>query len=113
MISDFYDDPANIVASLKTLKSKGNDIMAFHIMDNFELTFPFEDMAQFEDLETKRKLHIIPEYLRSQYLTILDEHMTKLRQGLKANQIDYVLMNTSQPLDQGLFAYLAARSNTT
>ena len=38
--------------------------MAFHIMDDFELTFPFEDMAQFEDLETNEKLHVIPEYLR-------------------------------------------------
>ena len=40
----------------------------FHIMDNFELTFPFEDMAQFEDMETQKKLHVIPEYLRKQYL---------------------------------------------
>ena len=36
----------NIIAGLKALKSKGNDIMAFHIMDDYELTFPFEDMAQ-------------------------------------------------------------------
>ena len=112
VISDFYDDPVNIVAGLKALKTKGNDIMAFHIMDDFELTFPFEDMAQFEDLETKKKLHVIPEYLRTQYLSILGDHMKKLKQDLKAAQIDYTLMNTSQPLDAGLFAYLAARSNS-
>ncbi len=44
----------------RQLKAKGNDIIVFHIMDNFELTFPFEDMAQFEDLETRKKLHVIP-----------------------------------------------------
>jgi hypothetical protein len=38
--------------------------------------------------------------------------MKKLKQDLKAAQIDYTLMNTSQPLDAGLFAYLAARANT-
>src|SRR4029079_6368749 len=74
VISDFLDEPANIIAGLRALKAKGNDIMAFHIMDDFELTFPFEQMAQFEDLETQRKLHVIPEYLRKQYLTVLNSH---------------------------------------
>jgi uncharacterized protein (DUF58 family) len=112
LISDLYDEPENIVAGLKQLKSKGNDIIVFHIMDDFELTFPFEDNAQFEDLETKRKLHVIPEYLRSQYLTILNDHMAKLRTEFSAAGIDYVLMNTSKPLDTGLFTYLAARSKS-
>jgi uncharacterized protein (DUF58 family) len=112
LISDLYDEPQNIVAGLKQLKSKGNDIIVFHIMDNFELTFPFEDMAQFEDMETKRKLHVIPEYLRTQYLVILDEHMKEIKKELSGSRIDYVLMDTSKPLDAGLFSYLAARIKT-
>ena len=62
---------------LKALRAKGNDIIVFHIMDNFELTFPFEDMAQFEDMETKRKLHVIPEYLQN------DCTPEKLSQGVR------------------------------
>jgi uncharacterized protein (DUF58 family) len=112
VISDFYDEPANIIAGLKALKSKGNDIMAFHIMDDYELTFPFEDMAQFEDLETEQKMHVIPEYLRPQYLSILNKHMEELKKGLSGAQIDYTLMNTSKPLDAGLFSYLAARASS-
>jgi Protein of unknown function DUF58 len=112
LISDFYDDPANILAGLKILKAKGNDIMAFHIMDDFELTFPFEDMAQFEDMETADKLHVIPEYLRTQYLNVIGNHIEALRKGMNAVQIDYTLMNTSRPLDAGLFSYLAARAHT-
>src|SRR6185369_12284501 len=106
LISDLYDEPDNIIAGLKALKAKGNDIIVFHIMDNFELTFPFEDMAQFEDMETKRKLHVIPEYLRKQYLTILNEHMDRIRKELSGTRIDYCLMDTSKPLDTGLFNYL-------
>lgn len=112
VISDFYDEPANIIAGLKALKSKGNDIMTFHIMDDYELTFPFEDMAQFEDLETAQKMHVIPEYLRPQYLKVLNDHMAALKKGLAGAQIDYTLMNTSKPLDAGLFAYLAARASS-
>ena len=112
LISDLYDEPDNIIAGLKALRAKGNDIIVFHIMDNFELTFPFEDMAQFEDMETKRKLHVIPEYLRKQYLTILNEHMERIRKELSGTRIDYCLMDTSKPLDMGLFTYLAARSKS-
>jgi uncharacterized protein (DUF58 family) len=112
LISDFYDEPAKILAGLKVLKAKGNDIMAFHIMDDFELTFPFQDMAQFEDMETQDKLHVIPEYLRTQYLNVVGNHIATLRKEMSAAQIDYTLMNTSKPLDSALFSYLAARART-
>ena len=112
LISDLYDEPDNIIAGLKVLKSKGNDIIVFHIMDHFELAFPFEDMAQFEDMETKRKLHVIPEYLRSQYLVIIKEHMERIRKELSGARIDYCLLDTSKPLDSALFAYLGARSKS-
>jgi len=112
VISDLYDEPENIMAGLKQLKAKGNDIMVLHIMDNFELTFPFMDAAQFEDMENKRKMHIIPEYLRSQYLTIINDHIARLRKEMSGARIDYTLMDTSKPVDEALFSYLAAREHS-
>jgi len=112
LISDLYDEPANIMAGLKQLKAKGNDVIVFHIMDDFELTFPFQEHAQFQDLETEKRMHVIPEYLRPQYLEILGQHMKELSTEMAANRIDYTLMNTSKPLDQGLFNYLSARART-
>src|SRR5438094_1658918 len=103
LISDLYDEPDNIIAGLKALKAKGNDIIVFHIMDNFELTFPFEDMAQFEDMETKKKLHVIPEYLRNQYLVILKDHMERLRKEMSGSRIDDCLIDTRKQLDAALF----------
>ena len=67
---------------------------------------------QFEDLETDRKMHVIPEYLRAQYLNVTSNHIEALRKGMNAVQIDYTLMDTSKPLDAGLFSYLAARAHT-
>ena len=110
--SDLYDEPENIMAGLKQLKAKGNDIMVLHVMDNFELTFPFMDAAQFEDMENKRKMHIIPEYLRSQYLTIINDHIARLRKEMSGARIDYTLMDTSKPVDEALFSYLAAREHS-
>jgi hypothetical protein len=56
---------------------------------------------------------VIPEYLRKQYLEILTQHMERIRKELSGARIDYCLMDTSKPLDQGLFTYLAARSKST
>jgi len=69
-------------------------------------------MAQFEDMETADKMHVIPEYVRNQYLNVIGNHIEALRKGMNAVQIDYTLMNTSKPLDAGLFSYLAARAHT-
>jgi uncharacterized protein (DUF58 family) len=68
LISDLYDEPDNIIAGLKALKAKGNDIIVFHIMDNFELTFPSRTWRSSKTWRQERSLHVIPEYLRKQYL---------------------------------------------
>lgn len=110
LISDLYDEAENVIAGVKDLRARGNDVIVFHIMDDFELTFPFANPAQFEDLENRNKMHVIPEYLREQYLKILAEHIRSVRAGLSAAGADYELMNTSKPLDLGLFSYLAKRA---
>ena len=44
--------------------------------------------------------------------SILEGHMKEIRKELSGSRIDYVLMDTSKPLDTGLFSYLAARIKT-
>lgn len=112
LISDLYDEPENILRGLKHMRSKGNDVVVFHVLDDFELRFPFEQTSEFLDMETGKKLHIIPEYLRRDYLQLINQHVDQMKKDLAAARIDYVVMNTSKPLDQGLFAYLAKRSTS-
>ena len=45
LISDFYEDPAAILESLKPLHFLGNDLIAFHVLDPMELDFGFEDAS--------------------------------------------------------------------
>ena len=112
VISDLYDDVSNIMAGIKHLRSKGNDVIVFHILDDFELNFPFDQMTEFEDLETTKKLNVIPQYLRREYLQLIHGHIEELDRELSKVGVDYTLMNSSKPLDAGLFAYLAKRAKT-
>jgi hypothetical protein len=80
------------------------------VLDDFELNFPFDRMTEFEDLETTKRLNVIPQYLRKEYLQLINGHIAELRQRLTAIGVDYTVMNTSEPLDAALFAYLLRRS---
>ena len=112
LVSDLYDEVDNIMTGIKHLRSKGNDVIVFHIMDDFELNFPFDKMTEFEDLETMKKLNVIPQYLKREYLQLVHGHIAELRKEMAAVGADYTLMNSSKPLDVGLFAYLAKRAKT-
>ena len=47
IVSDLYDEVENIVSSVKHLRAKGNDVIMFHVLDDFELNFPFDFLAGF------------------------------------------------------------------
>jgi uncharacterized protein (DUF58 family) len=112
LVSDFYDEVENIISSVRHLRSKGNDVIVFQVLDDFELNFPFDTMTEFEDLETEKKLNVIPQYLRKEYLQLIQGHIDALEKEFASIGVDYTLMNSSQPLDVGLFRYLARRAKT-
>jgi len=110
LVSDLYDEVENIIRGISHLRAKGNEVIVFHVLDDFELNFPFDQMTEFEDLETRKKLNVIPQYLRKEYLQLINSHIEELRARMTAIGVDYKLMNTSEPLDAALFAYLLRRS---
>jgi uncharacterized protein (DUF58 family) len=109
VISDLYEDPQAIVDALKPLRYGGTDLIVFHVLDPAEIEFPYDDATSFQDLETGRKLPVVPEKLRSQYRRLVQEHITALSKLCGKNRINYALFNTAMPLDNALFKFLAMR----
>ena len=109
LISDLLDDPARIIDGLKHLRFRGSDVLVFHTLDPFELTFPFEHAARFEDLETADEVLAVPTEVRARYLDQIQSLVERYRRELKLADIDYHLVDTATPLDGALLAYLAAR----
>jgi uncharacterized protein (DUF58 family) len=109
LISDFYEDPQQIIDALVHVRGRGNDLMVFHILDRDEIDFSFSDSTNFIDMETGEKLPVIPEYLRKQYKELVREHTTTLSKRIGETRADYAMFDTSKPLDQALFTYLLAR----
>lgn len=109
LVSDLYEDVDGILKAVRVLAGQGHDVIVFHVLDPAELEFPFESPASFEDLETGERMPVIPGKLRETYRGLVDEHVSALEERFKARRIDYVLLDTSRPLDHALFRYLVAR----
>lgn len=109
IISDLYDEPERVVRAVARLRNRGNDLIVLQVLDPAELDLPFDDAANFEDMETGEAIPVVPSQLREQYRTLMQEHTATLARLMREERIDYALFNTAQPLDHALFAYLADR----
>ena len=113
LISDLYDEPSAILDAIKGLRYKGNDLIVFHVLDPAELNFPYDEAANYRDLESGEAVPVIPEYLREEYRKLVKAHVSALSKSFGDNRIDYTLIDTSTPLDYALFHYLARRERAT
>ena len=109
VISDFYEEPEKIVRASAPLRFHGNEVVLFHILDPQEVRPELRSSALLVDLETDRRIEVIPEYTRTTYRTKIDTHIKQLRSRAQGAGMDYQLLVTSQPLDRALREYLSLR----
>ncbi|MEO7135273.1 MAG: DUF58 domain-containing protein [Vicinamibacterales bacterium] len=109
LVSDLLDDPAAVLEGLKHFRIRGTDVIVFHILDPYELQFPFEQAARFRDMETDEEVAAVPGAIRADYLEKIQGLIAFYRHELGVAGIDYCLLETSQPLELGLMAYLMTR----
>ena len=110
LISDLLDDPAPAIKGLRHLKFRGTDVVVFQLLDPHELTFPFRSAAKFRDIETAQEVVAEPSAARKEYLRELAGLTLQYDRELRGAGIDYVQLDTSQPLDFALLTYLSARA---
>src|SRR5689334_8548393 len=109
LISDLFDKPDVILKIHQHFSHKRHDVIVFHVLDEYELTFPFERMTLFEGLEEYPKQLVDPRSLRKAYLEEVNKFCEEMRKGCVKQMIDYVRISTDQDLDVELTKYLAGR----
>ena len=109
LISDLLDDEGGISRGLAHLKFLKHDVIVFHVLDHQEMELDYEGLIEFEDMESKDKVRAFPQSIRSGYQQRVGEFLDDVRKTLGKNDIDYCLLDTSEPLDRALIAYLVKR----
>jgi len=110
VLSDFYEQPDVIVKTIEPLRYRGNDVILFQLLDPQEIKPKFREPVVLVDMENSANaLEVSPEYTRDEYPRKIDSHIEALASAARGAGMEYFLMNTARPLDEGLREYLAVR----
>jgi len=93
------------------LRFRGHDLVAFQVLDQNELDFDFTDpVLLLEDAETQEQMPVLPDVVRGGYRERMRKHVEEMRRCTTANNVDYEMLTTKQPLDFALFSFLSRRA---
>lgn len=110
VLSDFYEKPDVIVKTVEPLRYRGNEVILFHVLDPQEIKPKFREPVLLVDMEDAHaSLEVSPDYARDEYRKKMDAHIQGLSSAARSAGLDYFLMDTHRPLDEGLREYLAVR----
>jgi len=109
VVSDFYFSPDRLLKAVRPLCYHGNDVILFHLLDPAELNPQLGDSTLLEDMETGERMEVAPEYARTEYRRLIQSHIADLQHEARGSGADYLLLDTSRPLDTALKEYLLFR----
>jgi len=111
LISDLFDDEDSLQKSIERIRFQGSEVVVFHVLDPYEIEFPFTGTVKFVGLEGGPELETVPASIRKSYLESFGEYCKRMRKMCDRCSCHYVLCDTGVPLDVTLGEYLAFRQN--
>ena len=109
IFSDLLSDPEPVLQSLHRLRHRGHDVILFHILDEAEVTFPFEGLVELEDPESDDRVEVDARGFRDEYQQEVTAFRERYRRECSPAGIDYVALDTSMQFDKALLEYLVSR----
>ena len=111
VLSDFYEQPEIIVKTVEPLRYRGNEVILFHVLDPQEIKPKFREPVLLVDMEERdqRARGLARSTRATNTGSKIDAHIEALARKARGAGMDYFLMNTGRPLDEGLREYLAVR----
>jgi uncharacterized protein (DUF58 family) len=112
LISDLFAPVGEIADGLQAFALRRHDLILFHVLDETEMTFPFEGNILFHGLEGYPEIMADPRSLREAYLEALKAYLDQVEKTCSTLGIDYLRTHTGEPLDAAVIAVLSARSRS-
>jgi uncharacterized protein (DUF58 family) len=109
LLSDLMDEPDAVMDALKHFRHRQHEVVVFHILDPYEIEFPFTQEAGFVDVETGEELMTHPWEIADDYRRRVEEWSTRYRNLCLENRIEYERLSTATPFDVALLSYLEKR----
>jgi len=110
VISDLIDKEESVASGLQHFRHNNHEVIVFHTMDDAELTFPYERLTRFKDMEGAGRVVTNPKSLRKRYLDRIQAFTEQIKHDCFERKISYNLASTTEPYDRFLAAYLDKRA---
>ncbi len=111
IFSDLLSEEEPMLRALRNLRHAGHDVIVFHVLDEAEVTFPFQGTVQLRDPETGATESVRAADAATEYRKTIEEFRKRLEREFSESRIDYIPLDTSQPYDKALMEYLLRRRN--
>ena len=112
LISDLFDDPIEVMNSLKHFKYNNNEVLVFHVLDPLEINLNYTQNTVFEDLETGEKIETEPWHIKLDYKQKMEQIIEYYKTECTINKIDYNLLSLNDDLDYSLSKFLNKRQKS-
>jgi len=109
VISDLLDDTGKILALLKALRARRQEVIVFQVLAPEELEFPYRENIEFIDAENGQTLTAQASYIAEAYLKALRAHNETLASVCTQQNIELVRFSTEELLSTALLAYVSKR----
>ncbi len=110
VISDLIDKEESIASGLQHFRHNNHEVIVFHTLDDAELTFPYDRLTRFKDMEGAGRVVTNPKSLRKRYLERIQAFTEQIKNDCFERKISYNLASTTEPYDRFLAAYLDKRA---
>jgi len=94
ILSDFFDDAAEIFQALSPYLHHGHDVHLFHVLDPDELDLPDRGLMSYVDMETRERVIAHTSSLKDSYREAMTGHIRSLRELSTRRNVEYTLART-------------------
>ncbi len=112
IVSDLFAPVEEFDAGLRELAARRHEVAVFHVLDEAELTFPFEGNTLFHGLEDMGELLAEPRALRDSYLQAMARFLEGIEGACARSGADYQRLHTGEPLDAAVISIAQARARS-
>ena len=109
LISDLWVNAEELLLGLKHFRSRGHEIIVFHVVDPAEINLDYGGEARFVDLETGEMVATQAWHIKDDYQRRVSAFLGRIKRELAEDSIDYCLMDTSKSFADALFEFLSKR----
>lgn len=114
VITDLFENISqheDLMKALRHLRYRGHEVLVFHVLESeTERQFSFPDVPMlFRDMETGEELTLQPAQVKENYRAAVKAFSERFRNRCRERNIDFVELDTAQPYNKALLAYLNKR----